>query len=231
MRTTNPTSPYDDQGAATTTIIEAAGHGGRLATIFSAIALLLSGYTFYESVLKAPNLEVHIPPVINYARDDGGRVEVLAIPITVANSGARTGTVLSMELEVNDPKAGTAKSYYSAYAGEHSRDARATKRAFAPISVPGRSAYSETILFYPAGDVLPALVTKEGTYDLTLKLNTAQASDDAISGLFGSKAPQPISVTMNLPYFSIQSLANQRITIPMHTRDWKPTSSGPTEDQ
>jgi len=221
--------PYDDHGATTATIIETAGHGGRLATVFSAVALLFSGYTYYESVLKAPDLEVHIPPVINYARDDGGSIEVLVIPITVANSGARTGTVLSVELQIDDPAAKTSKRYYSAYLGEHPKDAAETKRSFAPISVPGRSVYSNTILFYPAGEVLPALITKEGAYDLKLKLNVAWGRDGGLLDMLTPPPPEPLSFTMSLPYFSLQSLAYRRETIPMHTADWKPTSSGASQ--
>jgi hypothetical protein len=231
MFTAKPPPPYDDHGATTTTIVEAAGHGGRIATIFSALALIFSGYTFYESVLRAPSLEVHIPPVINYARDDGGSIEVLAIPLTIANSGARTGTVLSVELQAHDPAGKTTKSYYSAYIGEHPRDSGETKQAFAPISVPGRSVFSNTVLFYPAGEVLPALVTKEGAYELTLKINVAQANDGALFGMLAPALPEPIKVTMSLPYFSMQSLAFRRSTIPMHTADWKPTSSRSQADQ
>jgi len=218
-------------GDSTATIIEAASHGGRLATVLSAVALLFSGYTYYESVLRAPDLEVHIPPVINYARDEGGSTEVLAIPITVSNSGARTGTVLSMELKVNDPATKASKSYYSAFIGEHPKDAGETKRSFAPISVPGRSVYSNTILFYPAGEVLPALVTKEGAYELKLKLNVAWANDGGLFNALTPPPPEPISFTMTLPYFSMQSLAYRRATIPMHSADWKPTSSRPAEDK
>ena len=222
-------SPHEE-AHRTATVVEAAGHGGRLATVLSAIALIFSGYSFYESVLKAPALQVHVPPVINYARDDGGSVEVLAIPLTIANSGARTGTVLSVELEATDPATGTSKKYYSAYLGEHTRNADETKQAFAPISVPGRGVYSGTILFYPAGEILPALITKKGAYDLKLRLNMARASADGLIGALTPRAPAPIEVTMTLPYFSNQSLAFRRATIPMHAPDWKPTSSSPPTD-
>jgi hypothetical protein len=226
MSTTKSPPPYDDHNRAAATVIETAGHGGRLATILSAFALLFSGYTYFESVMRAPALEVHIPPVINYARDDGGSIEVLAIPLTIANSGARTGTVLSVELQVTDPATKTSKSYYSAYLGEHPKEATETKQAFAPISVPGRGVYSGTILFYPAGEILPALVTKQGPYDLQLKVNVASGSGGDAFDFMATRTPEPISVTMTLPYFSMQSLAFRRATIPMHAPDWKPTSSG-----
>lgn len=217
-------SPHDQTQHAAT-VIETAGHGGRLATVLSAFALVFSGYSFYESALKAPSLQVHVPPVINYARDDGGSVEVLAIPLTIANGGARTGTVLSVELEATDPTTGTTKKYYSAYLGEHPKDATETKPAFAPISVAGRDVYSGTILFYPAGQILPALITKKGSYDLKLTLNMAKAEDDWLIGALTPRAPAPIEVSMTLPYFSQQSLGYRRTTIPMHAPDWKPTSS------
>ncbi len=99
------------------------GTGGRLATVLSALALAFSGLSFYESVLKTAELEVYVPPVIHYARDQGGQIELFAVPITIVNSGARTGTALTMELTVENlrPDAPVkTKRYYSAFIGEHS---------------------------------------------------------------------------------------------------------------
>ncbi len=80
-------------------IVEHGSHGGLLATVVSAIALVMSGLSYYESSMKTAELQVYVPPVINYARD--GR-DVFNIPMTISNDGARTGTVLSMELEVEN---------------------------------------------------------------------------------------------------------------------------------
>ncbi len=81
-------------------IAEIGGRGGKWATMLSALALGFSGLSFYESVMKTADLEVYVPPVIHYARDQGGDVEQFAIPLTIVNAGARTGTVISMELNV-----------------------------------------------------------------------------------------------------------------------------------
>ena len=62
-----------------------------------------------------------------------------------------------MELEVQDPKTGKAKRYYSAFLGEHQVDADATNRSFAPLSIPGHATFSDTVRFYPVGDPLPSL--------------------------------------------------------------------------
>src|SRR5262245_26770520 len=97
------TPPQADDAALA---VEGAGHGGRLATIFSALAFAFSGFSFYVSALQGADLEVYLPPTIQYARDQGGDIELFAIPVTIANDGARSATVLSMELEVEEAGSG-----------------------------------------------------------------------------------------------------------------------------
>ena len=69
--------------------IAIAGYGGMHATILSAVALVISAFSLYESTFKTAALEVYVPPVIHYARDGDGSLEVFAVPITVTNGGAR----------------------------------------------------------------------------------------------------------------------------------------------
>ncbi len=65
------------------TIQAAAGDGGRLTAIVSAIALLFSAYSLWDSSLKAPDLKVFVPPVIQYSSPyNNSNFEVFAIPIT-----------------------------------------------------------------------------------------------------------------------------------------------------
>src|SRR5262249_1082731 len=135
----------------------AGGYGGLQATILSVFALLFSAYSLYETALKTADLEVFIPPVIQYARDSGGDIELFAIPITISNEGARSGTVLSMELEATDLKSGKTKRYYSAFLGEHQVDPDATNRSFAPLSIGGHATFTDTVRFYPMGNPLPKL--------------------------------------------------------------------------
>lgn len=219
------TSPPLDAGN-TTDIVDMAGHGGKLATIFSALALLFSGFSFYKSVLEAADLEVYVPPVIHYARDGGGDVELFAIPITIANEGARTGTVVAMELEVENRKeAGKKKRYYSAYVGEHPRNPDVANRAFAPLSIAGRATFSETIRFYPTGNPLPKLVDDAGEYRFTLKLNTATPANPDIFDRLWRSEPTPLSFELTIPYVSDQYLGFRRGSVAMHQKDWKPTAS------
>lgn len=176
--------------------------------------------------MQGPDLEIYVPPTIHYARDGGGDVELFAIPLTIVNDGARTGTVLSIELEVENPKENKTKRYYSAFLGEHPRDANALNRQFAPLSIPGRGVFAETVRFYPAGNPFPKLIEEQGEYQFRLKLNTATPLEPSIlDRLAGRTEPAPISFQMTLPWISEQQLGMRRATIAMHAKDWKPTVS------
>jgi hypothetical protein len=197
-----------------------------LSTAFSAVAICLSCISFYMSALQGPALEVYVPPTIHYGRDGGGDTELFAIPLTITNNGARSGAVLSIELEVQHLKTNTTKRYYSAFLGEHPREATSPNRQFAPLSIPGRAVFSETVRFYPVGEALPRLVDAQGEYAFRLQLNTATPPEPSlIDRLQGRTQPAPIAFQMTLPWMSDQHLGFRRATIAMHAKDWKPTAT------
>jgi hypothetical protein len=209
-------------------VAEKAGREGLLATVLSAVAVGISCISFYMSNLQGAELEVYIPPTIHYARDGGGDTELFAIPITIANDGARSGTVISMELEVLNLKTNTTKRYYSAFLGEHPREAAAPNRQFAPLSIAGHAVFTETVRFYPIGSSLPRLVDSEGEYAFRLQLNTAAPAQPSLLDRLGGRAqPEPITFRMTLPWISDQQLGFRRAAIAMHAKDWKPTTSSP----
>ena len=74
----------------------------RLTTLVSILALVFSSFSFYETVLKQASLRIYQPPLIHMFRQ--GFRDVLAIPITISNDGARRGTVLSFDLQVTHPE-------------------------------------------------------------------------------------------------------------------------------
>jgi hypothetical protein len=224
------TMPAGDDGGFGN-VSEVAGHsGGWVATAISAVAFLFSGVSFYMSALQQADLEVYVPPVLQYARDAGGEVDVFALPVTIANNGANTGSVLAMELTVEPTKAGAeprSKTFYSAFIGEHPRDSQAPSKTFAAIAVPGRATYSETIRFYPQGNPLPKIVQEAGEYRFTLRLTVATPADPSwLDRIFAVRAPAPLAFERNLPFLSEQHLGFRRGTISMHAKDWKPTASG-----
>jgi hypothetical protein len=206
--------------------VTGASYRGLLSTAFSAVAIGISCISFYVSTLQGAALETYVPPTIHYGRDGGGDTELFAIPLTITNSGARTGAVLSVELEVQNPKTNTTKRYYSAFLGEHPREATTPNRQFAPLSIPGRGVFSETIRFYPVGEALPRLIDGQGEYVFRLQLNTATPPEPSlIDRLQGRTQPAPIAFQMTLPWMSDQHLGFRRATIAMHAKDWKPTAT------
>ena len=133
----------------------------------------------YMSTLQGTKLEVYVPPTIHYGRDAGGDTELFAIPLTIANNGARSAAVLSIELEVQNLKTSTTQRCYSAFLGEHPREAATSNRQFAPLSIAGRGLFSETVRFYPAG-CSPSLWMPRASTRFRLQLNTAAPHEPSL---------------------------------------------------
>ena len=212
----------EDPGAAQ--IVEHSSHGGLLATILSAFALVISGLSYYESSLKTADLTVYVPPMIHYARD--GSADVFNIPITIANDGAKNGTVLTMELEVENlrPDAETKlRRFHSAFLGDWPKDDKQPNRSFAPLSIPGHGTFTETVRFYPTDDKNNFVVDDKGDYRFTLKLAVAKSAS-ALDALGGS-TPAPLVFELNLPYLAIQHIAFRNGTLAMFSKTWRPASS------
>lgn len=214
MTTTGGSQPRDDVQLASLTA--AIGYGGLQATIISAIALVISAFSLYESSFKTAALETFIPPVIHYARDAGGNVELFAVPVTITNAGARTGTVLALKLDVEDLKTHKTKRYYGAYLGEHQVDADAPNRSFAPLSIAGHQTFTETVRFYPEGNALPRLAEEAGDFRFALSLVTAKPSEPDLVDRLLRHTPHPLVFERTLPWVSDEQLGQRRITIAMH---------------
>ena len=131
--------------------------GNPIPILVSALALIFSGVSLHETVLKQAHLHVFVPDTIAYTRDPDGSFEVFAIPLTVSNSGARDGIVTSLKLEVrNSATSATQKLEASYFAGSEyfstkedvANNVRRSKTPFAPLSVTGRGSITSTVLFY-----------------------------------------------------------------------------------
>lgn len=207
------------------TAVETAVHQARsgwLSTAFSAVAVLASCVSVYVTTLQAAQLEAYLPPVFIYQMDGEG--ENFTIPISLANGGARGGTVVSMELEVHNPKTNATMRFYSAYLGEHPEmHGGASVRQFTPMTILGNTVRSETVRFYPVtppppearSDASKRLVQEEGDYSFRLKLNMAVPADPSLlDRLQGRSQPAPVTVEMNLP------VLNYRTLMRMRAKDW-----------
>ena len=174
--------------------IEQATHSdsGRFAAVVSALAILISLYSLWETTLKQADLRVFVPPVIHYAAPyQNNNFEMIAIPVTIANEGAQTGTVLTMELSVTDPRTGQTKRFYSADFGRWTmeRTRSGAYQPFAPIALAGHGSRTESVLFYTRGEQEKPdqLIRETGPYRFTLRLDEAAPE----AGLFGTATVAP----------------------------------------
>ena len=203
--------------------------GNRIAAVVSAIALAFSAYSLWDTSLKQPDLRVFVPPVIQYASPyQNTNFEVIAIPVTITNEGARTGTVLSIELAVTDPRTRETKLFYAADLGRWTMERTRTGayQPFAPLSMAGRSSRTETVLFYTRGEEQkPSQMIREvGTYLFKLRLEEAEVDD---FGWFDRISPRkPAEVGFERRLLAYDARAFNSGTLPLYAVDWKSAISG-----
>jgi hypothetical protein len=117
--------------------------GAWSALLSSVTALVFSVYSLYETAIKQAELRIYQPPLIYMYRENFR--DVFAIPIALSNVGTQHGTVLSFDLEVTRPGTVKRMKFQGLHFGE---SPKRDTRLFTPITVAGRSTYSDVILFY-----------------------------------------------------------------------------------
>lgn len=197
--------------------------GSAVATIVSAFALLFSGYSFYESVLRSPELAVYVPPRIDYTDPDrpDSPLEVFIIPVTLANDGARSGTVLSIDLEVTNPRTGESKRFYAAQLGSWGEQ---PPKPFTPVPLAGRGSYSQALQFYPrVGEKVARILDLEpGAYRFKLTLSTAVAASAIV---LPASQVEPLVFERQIGQLDYRNFAGNG-TMGMWAADYKPSGTG-----
>ncbi|MCC7254148.1 hypothetical protein [Hyphomicrobium sp.] len=204
--------------------------GGMAATLLSAVAVLFSGFSLWDTTLKSADLRVYVPRVIYYAAPyTNTNFEMISIPVTLSNEGAQTGTALHMDLAVTDPRTKQTKHFYAAELGVWSMERTRTRSytGFAPLPLEGRSSRTEQIIFYTRGEEeKPEQIIREvGPYEFTLTVTPARETG-GLGSLLGQQGPaKPISVSFErvLPFYDARAFENG--TIFMHAKDWTSSSN------
>lgn len=204
--------------------------GNRIAAMVSAVALVFSAYSLWDTSLKQADVALFVPPVIQYAapyNNNTSNFEMIAIPVTFTNEGARTGTVLSLELAVTDPRTNQTKRFYAAEFGRWSmeRTRSGAYQQFAPLSLAGRTSRTESVLFYTRGDTEKPnqLIQELGSYTFALSFEMAEAEDfGALDRVFKSQ-PSVLTFERELKFYDARSF--QSGTIPLYSRDWSSAST------
>jgi hypothetical protein len=197
----------------------------RLSDIAAAVALVFSAYNLWQSSLRPADLKIFVPPVINYASPfQNSNFEAFAIPITITNEGARTGTVLSMTLVVTDPTKNISKRFYGADFGQwtNAKFNSGDFRPFAPISIPGRTSHTDTVQFYARTDeTVMQIVQDAGRFQFTLALDAPTSEDFGIADRLLKKATQPLTFEMDLPELDHRAFTSGSGTVALHQKEWQ----------
>ncbi|MEM9724564.1 MAG: hypothetical protein AAF909_03755 [Pseudomonadota bacterium] len=197
-----------------------AGGVGRFSNIVALVALMFSGWSFYETVWKADALRMFVAPQIQYADNSRGVFDAYEVPITIANVGARAGVVLSFEMTVENPRTGETKEYYSAEMGTIKQSFSDETTRFAPLSVGGREAATAQILFYPkSGETVDRLVEIEaGEYRFTVTMNAAPVERLPIGEPSEEAGRHSVSFVMAIDGVDYRAFNNGG-SLPMRTLD------------
>jgi len=184
------------------------GRGNWIAAAASGLALIGSAVSLWETALKQPQITFYVSENIQYTRDPFGSFEVLAVPITIVNSGARDGAVLSLQLDVKNVTTDRTERFRSAYTADAqyfgSREDFAArikrpKAPFAPLSIAGRSAFTGTILFYRPGGGEKQLIEASSALEMTLTLVIPPPNNQLDKML--AALPNPVTVKAMVPSF------------------------------
>src|SRR5262245_2567131 len=173
--------------------------GSRITATGTVVALVFSAFSLWETSLKRADLSVHVPGVVTYTRDDTasaevqptGGFEVLAVPITIANRGARDAAIVALQLDVKNPQTSLSAQFEATYIAEPSYfnpDHRADRQRTpsSALVIAGRSAWRGTVIFYPVsysnGKALTPIVEVRTFFEaMDKKYATERADVGAVS--------------------------------------------------
>jgi len=182
-----------------------------LPTSISALALLGSVVSMWETTIKQADVKLHVSDNIYFTSDPWGSYEVLVIPVTLANRGARDGTVLTLSLDVKNLTSNQSKRFKSTYTADGnwfggrddvSANLRRPKVPFAPVSVAGRGAFTGTILFYPADD--PQKKVLDANSKIEMKLTAGVLSGNGwLDRLLAAPPPPPVTIQAEVADYRI----------------------------
>jgi hypothetical protein len=182
-----------------------------LPTAISAIALIGSVVSMWETTIKQAEVKLHVSDNIYFTRDPWGSYEVLIVPVTLANRGARDGTILTLSLDVKNLTTNQSKRFKSTYTADArwfggrddvSANLRRPKVPFAPVSVAGRSAFTGTLLFYPADDPEKKVIDSNSKIEMTLTAGLLPGNG-WLDRLISPPPPPPVTIEADVAEYRV----------------------------
>lgn len=136
--------------------------------LVSIVALLTSGVSLYETVLKQAALSVYVGDVGQVGWDKATKAEIIVLPVTVTNRGARDAVILGLSLGADDAP----DRYRSSFVGGPSAG---QNDPFAPWVIPGHGSHSGTVQLHAKDATTLIAPTANGptrSYALCLMVRT-----------------------------------------------------------
>ena len=200
-----------------------------LSDVGSAAAIVVSAYSLYQTALKRAAIKVFVSPVIRYASPyQNSNFEAFTVPVTLTNEGARSGIIVSMDLQVRAPERDVIKRFYSADIGQWSIEKNRTGdfRPFAPIVLAGRTSHTEAIIFHARRDEpVMQIVDKEGPYQFMLTMQTTLEEGFGFLNRLRHKPPKPLLFDMVLPALDHRAFTSGSGTLPLHHKNFQASVS------
>ena len=200
-----------------------------LSDVGSAAAFVVSAYSLYQTTLKRAAIKVFVSPVIRYASPyQNSNFEAFAVPVTLTNEGARSGIIVSMDLQVRASERDVIKRFYSADIGQWSIEKNRTGdfRPFAPIVLAGRTSHTEAIIFHARRDEpVMQIVDKEGAYQFMLTMQTTLEEGLGFLNRLRQKPPKPLLFEMVLPVLDHRAFTSGSGTLPLHHKNFQTSVS------
>jgi hypothetical protein len=197
---------------------------GRLALLISLFSLMFAAWSLFETALRQPIFNVYTGPFWQYGRGADTDDEFLTVPMTFANNGARPGAVLFLQLAI-EKSGGSRREFVASAVVPGERD----RALFAPVSVPGRTAYTASIIFTPRDGARPikSVIDGPGSYAARLTVCTTYNKSFGIFDTLLTIPPPDIVASLALQHFDIGQLLDKRTeTISAKTSSDSRVSSG-----
>ena len=186
---------------------------GAWSALFSSVtALAFSAFSLYETAIKQADFLVYQPPLIYMYRESFR--DVFAIPITLSNVGTQHGTVLSFDLEVTHAETSSTTKFQSLRFGE---SPKRNTRLFTPITVAGRSSYTDVVLFYATttGSFVETTGGVRLPLSFKLTLNVGPSG-----GLLATKVPDAVIFDMTSGYIESHNRMEAGEPTQFHDSRW-----------
>lgn len=194
----------------TNPVISRRAFGQWLSSGASAVALVASGVSLWETVLKQPNLKVYVGQTILYTQDPRGSYEVFAVPVTIMNSGAQDGVVVALRLELANAASGDKELFDAAYTADSAwfsgsdnilNNTRRAKSPFSALSIAGRSAWTGTVLFYTPENREKRITVAQPKSQISGILTIASPKSDGWLDRLFATSPEPIFMSLGVPNY------------------------------